>query len=97
MQTSLMAAVFGQKVDMVRVILESKADANLRSRPWHSSRSDLVIFALAFSYSSIIVLNGYYCCGYYQAKTAEEWAVARGYNAVVEVFRLVSAPALRSH
>ncbi len=48
MQTSLIAAVFGRKVDMVRVILESKADATVRSRPWISSRSDLVICALAF-------------------------------------------------
>ncbi len=48
MQTSLIAAVMGNKVDMVRVILESKADATLRSRPWHSSRSDLVFCALAF-------------------------------------------------
>ena len=48
MQTSLIAAVLGNKVDMVRVILESKADATLRSRPWDSSRYDLVICALAF-------------------------------------------------
>jgi len=64
--TSLMAAVFGKRVDMVRVILESKADATLRSRPWDSSRSHL-------------------------AKTAEEWAVDLGCNAVVEVFGLVEA------
>ncbi len=47
MQTSLIAAVFSGEVGMVRVILESKADATLRSRPWDSSRSDLVICALA--------------------------------------------------
>ena len=48
LQTSLIAAVHGDKVDMVRVILESKADPTLRSRPVDSSRSDLVICALAF-------------------------------------------------
>ena len=48
MQTSLIAAVLGNKVDMVRVILESKADATLRSRPRDSSRSEMVICALAF-------------------------------------------------
>ena len=42
MQTSLIAAVLSNRVDMVRVILESKADATLRSRPWVSSQSDLV-------------------------------------------------------
>ena len=42
-----MAAVLGNKVDMVRVILDSKADATLRSIP-RVFESDLVICALAF-------------------------------------------------